>query len=333
MSSEQNPSSKSTSTSSHEVTEIVHRGADSWEVESREIERSEIDNLSTKNNKKENRNIVTPYAFGVSDALLGTPLALPSQRGMALIIDMLLVAILTSLNSISAAGVASWICFKASNREELNVSQGRRRKFIRGLGYLLLFGFVVSLYEVFDEQFASQTVIKDPVPLAQSKSVPATQTAAETTAQRDEEIIPITDDITINLSDLKSQLQEDAEAQEKAPPSFLAYIQGFLADLGLSFGFSAMYFTVMTAWYRGQTPGKKLLGIKVIKLDGSTMGLWESFGRYGGYGAGLATGLLGFLQMFWDNNRQAIQDKISETLVVDARRAKRTDWNTTHSNN
>ena len=58
------------------------------------------------------------------------------------------------------------------------------------------------------------------------------------------------------------------------------------------------------------------MGIRVLKLDGSTLTLWESFGRYGGYGAGLATGLLGFVQVFWDPNRQSIQDKIAETLVL-----------------
>ena len=36
----------------------------------------------------------------------------------------------------------------------------------------------------------------------------------------------------------------------------------------------------------------------------------------GGYAAGLATGLLGFAQIFWDKNRQAIHDKIAETAVV-----------------
>lgn len=53
-----------------------------------------------------------------------------------------------------------------------------------------------------------------------------------------------------------------------------------------------------------------------MKLDGSDFSLWDSFGRYGGYGAGFATGLLGFIQVFWDSNRQAIQDKISETVVI-----------------
>jgi len=69
--------------------------------------------------------------------------------------------------------------------------------------------------------------------------------------------------------------------------------------------------------------GKLLLGIKVIKIDGKDLTLWESFERYGGYSAGLATGLMGFLQVFWDANRQAIHDKISETMVIDLKKPDR----------
>ena len=105
-------------------------------------------------------------------------------------------------------------------------------------------------------------------------------------------------------------------------PRLMDWILGIAEDLGLGFGWAAFYFSVFTAWWKGQTPGKRLLGIKVLKLDGSGLNLWESFGRYGGYGAGLATGLLGFLQVYWDPNRQAIQDKISATLVIDLGKEK-----------
>jgi hypothetical protein len=54
----------------------------------------------------------------------------------------------------------------------------------------------------------------------------------------------------------------------------------------------------------------------VVALSGEPLGLLDCFGRYGGYGAGFATGLLGFLQIYWDPNRQAIQDKISATVVI-----------------
>lgn len=110
-----------------------------------------------------------------------------------------------------------------------------------------------------------------------------------------------------------SHFEEDQNSQS----SPLAWLVGLLNDMGLGFGWAAFYFTVFTAWFDGQTLGKKLLGISVIQLDGSKITLWAAFGRYGGYAAGFTTGLLGFMQVFWDANRQAIQDKISATVVVD----------------
>ena len=95
-----------------------------------------------------------------------------------------------------------------------------------------------------------------------------------------------------------------------------AWLQGLIEDLGIGFGWAAFYFTMFTAIWHGQTPGKKLLRIRVIQLDGTPLSVWDSFGRYGGYGAGIATGLLGFAQIYWDPNRQAIHDKISATIVI-----------------
>ena len=113
-----------------------------------------------------------------------------------------------------------------------------------------------------------------------------------------------------------------SDKQVPAPKGFINWIEDLVEELGLGLGWAAFYFSIFTAWWKGQTPGKKLLGMKVIKLDNQPLNLWESFGRYGGYAAGLATGLTGFLQVFWDPNRQAIQDKISETLVIDLRKPK-----------
>lgn len=95
-----------------------------------------------------------------------------------------------------------------------------------------------------------------------------------------------------------------------------AWLQGLIEDLGIGFGWAAFYFTMFTAIWHGQTPGKKLFSIRVIQLDGTPLSIWDSFGRYGGYGAGIATGLLGFAQIYWDPNRQAMHDKISATIVV-----------------
>lgn len=77
-----------------------------------------------------------------------------------------------------------------------------------------------------------------------------------------------------------------------------------------------LYFTSTLTLWQGRTAGKRLMGIRVIRLNGKPIGWWAAFERFGGYAAGVATGLLGFLQVLWDGNRQAVQDKISETAVI-----------------
>ena len=135
----------------------------------------------------------------------------------------------------------------------------------------------------------------------------------------------------LKASELKSTeqvttlpIENDSKIQKPASESkgLIERLENLTEELGLGLGWAAFYFSVFTAWWKGQTPGKKLLGMQVIKLDNTPLNLWESFGRYGGYAAGLATGLMGFLQVFWDPNRQAIHDKISETLVIDLRKPK-----------
>jgi hypothetical protein len=127
------------------------------------------------------------------------------------------------------------------------------------------------------------------------------------------------------IKPVESHSENDNSKNEKSytqSKGFISWFESLVEELGLGFGWAAFYFSIFTAWWKGQTPGKKLMGMKVIKLDNTPLNLWESFGRYGGYAAGFATGLTGFLQVFWDPNRQAIQDKISETLVIDLRKPK-----------
>jgi uncharacterized RDD family membrane protein YckC len=98
--------------------------------------------------------------------------------------------------------------------------------------------------------------------------------------------------------------------------SVLQWLQGMLTDLGIGFGWAVVYFTLFISWNGGQTLGKAFMAIKVVKLNNTPLSLWQAFGRQGGYGAGFATGLLGFIQIYWDPNRQAIQDKVADTLVL-----------------
>lgn len=121
--------------------------------------------------------------------------------------------------------------------------------------------------------------------------------------------------------DRLDQLDERNKAltEQLNNPSIWRYIKATARDLGLSFGWVGVYFTIFLAWWKGRTPGKWMLGLRVVRLDGKPLGLWYSFERFGGYAAGLATGLLGFAQIIWDPNRQGVHDKIAHTVVLRTR--------------
>lgn len=106
-----------------------------------------------------------------------------------------------------------------------------------------------------------------------------------------------------------------------ANPGLKRILQTTANDFGLTIGWIELYFTFFLAWWSGQTPGKWLFGLQVVRLNGEPITLWLAFERFGGYAAGVATGLFGFIQVFWDANRQGIHDRISGTAVV---RKKRT---------
>jgi hypothetical protein len=112
---------------------------------------------------------------------------------------------------------------------------------------------------------------------------------------------------------LRSARRELAGAEDRGP---LQWLWDLVEELGLGFGWGALYLTVTHTWWKGTSVGKKLLRIRVVMIDKRPLSLWLSFERVGGYAAGFATGLLGFAQIFWDPNRQAIHDKVSETIVI-----------------
>ncbi len=117
------------------------------------------------------------------------------------------------------------------------------------------------------------------------------------------------------LEERLSHLEEELEAARQ-PPSVIDLARGTLDDLGLGLGWLGIYFTASLALWRGRTPGKRLLGIRVVRIDGDPLTTWDAFSRFGGYAASVITGLLGFAQLLWDPNRQALHDRIAGTVVI-----------------
>jgi len=241
--------------------------------------------------KEENKNYVTPYAFGVNDSLLDKALARPMRRLLSIFVDTLVVG---SLTLMSTTVMAACICIVSV----VGSMKARKKDIVDGTQSLA--PRVLAVSAVLSALIVAASLLFSNISL----DIGSTETV-DAAVQTD----------VVDGSVSGDEVEPDL--------SVIAWVQTALTDLGLGFGWAALYFSVFIAWFNGQTLGKMLFRIRVVKIDGNEISLWESFGRYGGYSAGLATGLLGFLQVIWDPNRRAIHDKISETVVIDLRKPDR----------
>ena len=96
---------------------------------------------------------------------------------------------------------------------------------------------------------------------------------------------------------------------------------------------AAFALLVYAAWFlvalgRGQTPGKQVVGVRVIRANGEPSGWGRTFLRevvewiVVGALSAMTGGIfyvVNYVWPLWDKDRQALHDKMVETLVVDAR--------------
>ena len=89
-------------------------------------------------------------------------------------------------------------------------------------------------------------------------------------------------------------------------------IAGFLVVLVVTI--PPLYF--ISFWMlAGQTPGKRLMGVRVVRTDGERVKFWNCVRRLIGYWVS-AILFLGYLWVLVDNRRQGFHDKIAGTFVV-----------------
>jgi uncharacterized RDD family membrane protein YckC len=315
----------------------------------------------------ETRDVITPYAFNVDQALLGIPLATPIKRALAMIIDVILIFMAAKLSATLIAFVAAMAFYKGTAQQYLPKMSPFWRRALKLFAASFLFVSSLTVLSLAIDFFEGDSAIqgiqieeaegKDELS-EHDKSIIRTYLAQTDNDKNCDEIcqsaasanlvaqLPELAEIedaestqfTRSLLHLMAIAGEDSNAAEDSKntdlvpvsiaseatnessttpvTSILQWGKGIIQDLGLGFGWAAVYFTLFSLLWRGQTPGKKVCNIRVVSLSGEPLGMLDCFGRYGGYGAGFATGLLGFLQVYWDPNRQAIQDKISATVVI-----------------
>ncbi|MEN8163277.1 MAG: RDD family protein [Acidobacteriota bacterium] len=99
-------------------------------------------------------------------------------------------------------------------------------------------------------------------------------------------------------------------------PDLLGRLMPPLLRLITYYGFAALYFSWLTSRRSGATPGKRWLGIRVVRVDNRQLSLLESFEGFVGYfqiPASFGTAILDFWR---DANRRLPYDRLSGTIVI-----------------
>lgn len=237
---------------------------------------------------------IMPEPLNVAPALVGLPLAHPGRRALAMGLDLILLALLSGVSGFWLLGGLVLVVV------QLRSQRGSTTKKRRVVGWL---GAGVLALLAFQEARTDWTD-RDDEPVAQVAAASVAAPSAPAPAAS---------------ADARIQQLEAELAEARKPVPLRRQVNQWLESVGATFGWGIVYFSLLPAWWGGQTVGKKIARIQVLELTGKPMTVMRCLKRYGGYAAGMATGGLGFAQMLWDPNRQALQDKAAHTAVVDLR--------------
>jgi len=254
--------------------------------------------------------LVTADTLVVAPAVLGQPLAAPWRRLVALILDIVVVGML-SLLSTPILGLATGlllIVLLGSSREVPMVMKAFRW-ILRGIGVLLIALSVLALGHVSS---------------VQSRGLNLDVFTGGTESEALRKTVYVSPNPSMGeLRQANAELQEQVEAlkkenreQQASGSSWLYRARAFTRALGVTFGWSGIYFTLILGVWHGRSLGKFLLRIRVVKINGTPLTFFDAFIRQGGYVAGVAMGMIGFLKVLWEPNRQAVEDRMAGTVVV-----------------
>ena len=275
---------------------------------------------------RERQRWITPEPLNLAPELVGQPLATPWRRAWAMAIDLAVVGMLTGISGAWLWLGLALVLLQLHNRPR--EAPARRRQWV-GWAAAALIAFL-AVGEVSDRVAAWWSPAPAAAASAASEDAPSEDAASEEAESR---IAPAeaaassaTPSDAERIAALQAQLlaaereaREARRALAEKPTGLREHLSRFLDDLGAGLGWGIVYFSLLPAWWGGQTVGKKLMRLRVLELTGKPVTVMHALKRYGGYAAGLATGGLGFLQILWDPNRQALHDKAAHTVVVDLR--------------
>lgn len=256
--------------------------------------------------------IVTAATLAVAPEVLGRPLAEPWRRLAAVALDLAAVGLL-SLLSAPWLGIATGVLLVVlfGNQADAPVLLKGVRWICRLLGVGLAVFSTLVLGHV---SFLREGGLRTDALTGPQESAAMRDTVYVAPNASPGELRSATAALQTQVDALKAE-NRDLQA---AAGSWTYRARSFANALGITFGWSGVYFTLTAGLLAGRTLGKLVLRIQAVKTNGRPFTFFDAFVRHGGYVAGLAMGLTGFLKLLWEPNRQAVEDRIAGTVVVRA---------------
>jgi uncharacterized RDD family membrane protein YckC len=111
------------------------------------------------------------------------------------------------------------------------------------------------------------------------------------------------------------KLDTCSKVTANASLSTLACLGGRLTLAFFAAVFGPLYY-IFFWMLTGQTIGQRVMGVRVVELNGRRLGFWRSLIRWIGYQICIITLGLGFLWVLIDNRRMGWHDKLARTCVI-----------------
>jgi len=254
--------------------------------------------------------IVIAETLGLAPTVLGQQLAAPWQRLGSMVVDLAAVGLLSLLSGPwLGLGTGAMLLLLFGNSSKVPIALKVVRQVCRALGAIIVLLSALALGHV---SLLRSTGLELEVFTGREASPAMKETLYVSPNPSAAELREATDKLQKQVELLKAE----NTGMQAAQTSWLYQARTFANALGVTFGWSGVYFTLLAGATRGRTLGKMLFRIRVMKTTGVPFTFFDGFVRHGGYVAGVAMGLIGFLSLLWDRNRQAVEDRIAGTVVV-----------------
>lgn len=251
---------------------------------------------------------VRAETLAVAPEIMGLNLAEPWRRLAAMLVDLAVIAALSLLaGPFLGIAMGLMLALILGTGKEAPMALKVARWICRLAGAVVILFSVLALgHSSFLRGGLNLEALQHQESAAVKKTVLVPQTASYN------QLRSVADELSQQVDDLKAEMRAEHEASRTPAGRALA----LTGSLGVTFGWSGVYFTLLTGLFNGRTVGKFVFGTRAAKINGRRFSYFDGFVRQGGYIAGVAMGMIGFLKLLWEPNRQAVEDRIAATVVV-----------------